>query len=410
MHLPTTAMAMLALLVPLFGTRLPYLKHVPGPLVALVLATLLQAVVQFDGLATIGSAFGGIPQGLPSWHWPEITAARVIELIGPAFAIAMLGSIESLLSAVVADGMAGTRHDSNQELIGQGLANIAAPLFGGFAATGALARTAINICNGGNSPLAGIVHAITLLAIVLLLAPLAVHVPLAVLAAILFVVAWNMSDLPDVIKMIQRAPRADVLILLVTFTLTVFADLVAAVNIGVILATMHFMRRMAASVDVLPMSEQELQQELMHQGFSKLPPGVLVFSIEGPLFFGAVENVERALDITHTMPDVLIFRLRWVPFIDITGLQTLEDVIADLHQRGVRVMLTDANRRVEAKLIKAHIVELVGRINVHATLGSALAACDGVSDAAEKAEKAETAKADVALSKDKDTDKDKELR
>jgi SulP family sulfate permease len=394
----------------LFGTRLPYLKHVPGPLVALVLATLLQAVVQFDGLATIGSAFGGIPQGLPSWHWPEITAARVIELIGPAFAIAMLGSIESLLSAVVADGMAGTRHDSNQELIGQGLANIAAPLFGGFAATGALARTAINICNGGNSPLAGIVHAITLLAIVLLLAPLAVHVPLAVLAAILFVVAWNMSDLPHVIKMIQRAPRADVLILLVTFTLTVFADLVAAVNIGVILATMHFMRRMAASVDVLPMSEQELQQELMHQGFSKLPPGVLVFSIEGPLFFGAVENVERALDITHTMPDVLIFRLRWVPFIDITGLQTLEDVIADLHQRGVRVMLTDANRRVEAKLIKAHIVELVGRINVHATLGSALAACDGVSDAAEKAEKAEKAKADVALIKDKDTDKDKERR
>ena len=398
MHLPTTAMAVLALLVLLFGARVPYVKHVPGPLVALVLATLLQAAFQFDGVATIGSAFGGIPQGLPSMHWPEITVTRVIELIGPAFAIAMLGSIESLLSAVVADGMGGTRHDSNQELIGQGLANIAAPLFGGFAATGALARTAINIRNGGNSPLAGIVHAITLLAIVLLLAPLAVHVPLAALAAILFVVAWNMSDLPHVIKMIKRAPRADVLILLVTFTLTVFADLVVAVNIGVILATMHFMRRMAASVDVLPVSEQELQHELMHLGFSKLPPGVLVFSIEGTLFFGADENFERAIDITHTMPRVLIIRLRWVPFIDITGLQTLEEVITDLHKRGVRVMLTGANARVEAKLVKAHVVELVGRANVHATLGAALAACAPSTDAAA----AGAAKTDIRLDKDGD--------
>jgi SulP family sulfate permease len=236
-----------------------------------------------------------------------------------------------------------------------------------------------------------------------LLAPLAVDVPLAALAAILFMVAWNMSDLAHVIKMIQRAPRADVLILLVTFALTVLADLVVAVNIGVILATMHFMRRMAASVDVLPVSEQQLQQELMHQGFSALPPDVLVFSIEGPLFFGAVENVERALDITHTLPRVLVFRLRWVPFIDITGLQTLEYVIADLHKRGVRVMLTGANARVEAKLVKAHIVELVGRINVHATLGAALAACTGTAEtaeAAEAAEAAEPAKADVALGKD----------
>jgi SulP family sulfate permease len=382
MHWPTTAMALLALMVLLFGARVPYIKHVPGPMTALVLATLLQAVFHFDGVATIGSAFGGIPQGLPSMQWPEISAARVIELIGPAFAIAMLGAIESLLSAVVADGMAGTRHDSNQELIGQGLANIVAPLFGGFAATGALARTATNIRNGGTSPIAGIVHAITLLAIVLLLAPLAVHVPLAALAAILFVVAWNMSDLAHVLKMLKRAPRADVLILVVTFTLTVFADLVVAVNIGVILATMHFMHRMAASIDVLPVSEQQLQQELMHQGFSALPPGVLVFSIEGPLFFGAVENFERALAITHATPRVLIIRLRWVPFIDITGLQTLEEVIEDLLKRGVHVMLTGANARVEAKLVKAHIIELVGRANVHPTLAGALAACASNADMA----------------------------
>ncbi|WP_268247098.1 SulP family inorganic anion transporter, partial [Jeongeupia chitinilytica] len=182
---------------------------------------------------TIGSAFGGIPQQLPRPHLPELSFARVLELIGPAFTIAMLGAIESLLSAVVADGMAGTRHDSNQELIGQGIANIAAPLFGGFAATGAIARTATNIRNGGTGPLSGIVHAITLILIIVLLAPLAMHVPLAVLAAILFVVAWNMSEARHFAKMLRRAPRADVAILLVTFCLTVFADLVVAVNIGV---------------------------------------------------------------------------------------------------------------------------------------------------------------------------------
>ena len=375
MHASTTALALLALALLLFANKAPRLKHVPGPLIALLATTLLQAGLQLDGVATIGSAFGGIPQGLPTWHWPEITLDRVIELIGPAFAIAMLGAIESLLSAVVADGMAGTRHDSNQELIAQGLANIAAPLFGGFAATGALARTATNIRNGGNSPLAGIVHAATLLLIVLLLAPLAVHVPLATLAAILFVVAWNMSDLPHFIKMVRRAPRADVLILLVTFSLTVLADLVVAVNIGVIMATMHFMRRMASSVDVQQVSEQALQHELAHQGIAKLPAGVLVFAIEGPLFFAAVENFERALAITHTVPRVLIIRLRWVPFIDITGLQTLEEVLQDLIKRGVRVMLTGANLRVEAKLEKAGIIALVGRANVHLQLADALAAC-----------------------------------
>lgn len=378
LHAGTTALALLALALLLLSNRVPGLKRVPGPLVALIVTTLLQAGLPQDGVATIGSAFGGIAQGLPTWHWPQVSLNRIIELIGPAFAIAMLGAIESLLSAVVADGMAGTRHDSNQELIAQGLANIAAPLFGGFAATGALARTATNVRNGGNSPLAGIVHAATLLLIVLLLAPLAVHVPLAALAAILFVVAWNMSDAPHFIKMVRRAPRADVLILLVTFALTVLADLVVAVNIGVILATMHFMRRMASSVDVQQVSEQELRHELAqqgHQGLVALAPDVLVFAIEGPLFFGAVENFERALAITHGVPRALIISLRKVPFIDITGLQTLEEVLQDLIKRGVRVMLTGANLRVEAKLEKAGIIALVGRANVHLQLADALAAC-----------------------------------
>jgi sulfate permease, SulP family len=375
LHIATTAVAALSLLLVIVVPKLPYLKRVPGPLVALIVATVLQAYFHFESVATIGSAFGGIPQGLPSLHWPEVTLPRVIELIGPAFTIAILGAIESLLSAVVADGMTGTRHDSNQELIGQGIANIASPLFGGFAATGAIARTATNIRNGGTSPLAGIMHVLTLVLIVLFLAPLAVHVPLAALAAILFVVAWNMSELKHFAKMTKRAPRADVAILLVTFTLTVFADLVVAVNIGVILAMLQFMRRMASSVEVRTTTEAELHQEFAHQGFTTLPPGVLVYAVEGPFFFGAVENFERAIATTHTDPRVLIIRLRWVPFIDITGLQTLEEVIKDLHKRKVRVMLAGPNARVQGKLEKAGIVELVGTDNVFSDFSQAIEVC-----------------------------------
>ena len=374
----TTGLALGSLLLVIFAPRVPGLKRVPGPLVALVVATVLQAVFRFDGVTTIGSAFGGIPRGLPSLHVPDVTAGRVIELIGPAFTIAMLGAIESLLSAVVADGMAGTRHDSNQELVAQGIANIAAPLFGGFAATGAIARTATNIRNGGTGPLAGIVHVATLVLIVLLLAPLAVHVPLAVLAAILFVVAWNMSDLKHLVRMVRRAPRADVVILLVTFSLTVFADLVVAVNIGVILATMQFLRRMAASVEVREATEQDLQLEFGHRGFTSLPVGVLVYAVEGPIFFGAVENFERALAATHTDPRIVIIRLRWVPFIDITGLQTLESVIRDLQGRGVRVMLTGANARVHAKLERAGLIDLVRPENVMKDFPDAVAACEAI--------------------------------
>jgi len=378
----TTSLSLLSLLLVLYAPRLPGFKRVPGPLVALVVATVLQSIFHFNSVATIGSTFGGIPQGLPSLHWPEITAARVIELIGPAFTIAMLGAIESLLSAVVADGMAGTRHDSNQELIGQGIANMASPLFGGFAVTGAIARTATNVRNGGTSPLAGIVHSATLVLIVLFLAPLAVHVPLAALAAILFVVAWNMSEVRHVLKMIRRAPRADTVILLVTFGLTVFADLVVAVNIGVILATLHFLRRMASSVEVHRTGENELRHELSQQGFTTLPADVVVYSVDGPFFFGAVENFERALHETQTDSGTVIIRLRWVPFIDITGLQSLEEAIVELHKRGVRVMLTGANERVEGKLKKAGIFTLVGSENFFKTFAEAMRACLGRESAA----------------------------
>ena len=373
-HPATTLLATGSLILVIYSPRVGVLRRVPGPLVALLVATTVQVVFQFDGIKTIGSAFGGIPRGLPPFALPVVSWDRVIELIGPAFAIAMLGAIESLLSAMVADGMAGTRHDSNQELVGQGLANLAAPLFGGFAATGAIARTATNIRNGGTSPLAGIVHALTLLLILLLLAPLAVHIPLPALAAILFVIAWNMSEARHFLKMVRRAPRADVAILLITFTLTVFADLVVAVNIGVILATLHFLQRMATSVEVRAATEEELIREFCHQGVAGLPPGLLVFAVEGPFFFGAVEIFERALAGTHTDPKILIIRLKWVPFIDITGLQTLEEVIGDFHRRGVIVMLSGANERVRAKLTRAGIIELVGGDNHFGKFDEALAA------------------------------------
>lgn len=370
-HRTTTALGGLALFLVIFSNKFPGLKRVPGPLVALVVITVLQSIFQFENVATIGSMFGGIPQGLPNFEIPDITVDRVIELIGPAFTIAMLGAIESLLSAVVADGMAGTKHNSNRELIGQGVANIIAPLFGGFAATGAIARTATNIRNGANSPLAGIIHALTLVLIILFLAPLAVNVPLTALAAILFVVAWNMSEVKHFAKLIQRAPRADVIILLVTFFLTVFVDLVVAVNIGVIIAILHFIRRMASSVEVQQMTDHELSSELGQN----LPKGVLVYSVNGPFFFAAAEVFQRSLAITYTDPRVLIIRMYWVPFMDITGLQALEEIIEDLQQRKVRVILSGANSRVEKKLRRAGLVELLGEANFYREFSEAVASC-----------------------------------
>ncbi|MEZ1434893.1 MULTISPECIES: SulP family inorganic anion transporter [Pseudomonas] len=372
LHIATTLLATCSLALLILAPRLPVLKRLPGPLVAMVFATLVQSLFHFDGVATIGTAFGAIPQGLPSLTWPEVSLARVIELIGPAFAIAMLGAIESMLSAVVADGMAGTRHDSNQELIGQGVANLVVPLFGGFAATGAIARTATNIRNGATGPLAGIIHALTLVLIILFLAPLASNIPLCALAAILFVVAYNMSELKHFKRMLQRAPRADIAILLVTFTLTVFSDLVIAVNIGVILAMLQFMRRMASSVEVQQVVEEELANELHSNGQKSLPPGVLVYTIEGPLFFGAAETFERALSQTHTDPELLVICLKRVPFMDITGLQTLEEVIQQLHERQIVVKLCEANGKVLGKLEKAGILRLLGPGHYHQTLGTAL--------------------------------------
>lgn len=372
LHLATTGLAILSLILVLLAPKIKVLHRVPGPLIAMVVATALQGIFQFQGVMTIGTAFGGIPQTLPHFALPTVTLPRIIELIGPAFTIAMLGAIESLLSAVVADGMAGTRHDSNQELVGQGIANIVSPLFGGFAATGAIARTATNVRNGGSSPIAGITHGIVLIVIILFLAPLASDIPLAALAAILFVVAWNMSELPHVMHMIQRAPRSDVAILLITFLLTVFADLVIAVNIGVILAALLFMRRMAESVEIQAHNSDSLAVELQGLGIKKLPADVMVYSIEGPFFFGAVDNLERTLMSTNTEASTLIVRLAHVPFVDITGLQALDEALDVFRKRHIKVMVCETNERVFRKLAKAGLVEKVGDDNFFRTFADAI--------------------------------------
>jgi SulP family sulfate permease len=323
----------------------------------MVAATAVVAALDLPGVATIESTFGAIPRALPAFALPALGFDVVMLLLPAAFTIAMLGAIESLLSAVVADGMAGTKHDSNQELIGQGIANIVSPLFGGIAATGAIARTATNIRNGGNAPIAGVVHALVLVLILLVVAPWAGRVPLASLAAILFVVAWNMSEAPRFIRMVRRAPTADAVILLITFALTILTDLVVAVNIGVILAMLQFMRRMSASVAVVEHTQADLRQELAQAGMEELPAELLVYSIDGPFFFGSVDSLERALSWSREAPRYVVLRLERVPFVDATGLKRLESTLGHLRRQGVEVLLSGANEAVSRKLLRAGIVD-----------------------------------------------------
>ena len=368
----TACLGLGSLVLVIYAPRLPGLGRVPGPLVALIVATVVQATVHLPAVATLGTAFGGIPRGLPSLALPDLSLTHLVILIGPAFTIALLGAIESLLSAVVADGMSGTRHDSNQELIGQGVANILSPLFGGFAATGAIARTATNIRNGGTSPLAGLTHAATLIAVLLVLTPLAASVPLASLAAILFVVSWNMSDVRRFTDVMRTAPMADRWILLITFLLTVFADLIVAVNVGVILAVLQFLRRMSQTVETQPAATRSLKSELAEIGLEHLPPDVVVYEITGPMFFGAIENIRRPLLEIRPYPKTLIIRLDRVPFVDITGIHTLGETIHALRKKGVTVILCEANERVQEKLRRAGVLETIGDFHCTRSLGDAL--------------------------------------
>lgn len=361
LNLTTTGLAVLSIALILITPKI--IKRVPGPLVAMIVVTVLQATLHFKSVATLGSTFGGIPQHLPAFHFPHLTLHQTLSLIGPAFTIALLGAIESLLSASAADSMAGTRHNSNQELIGQGVANLVAPLFGGFAATGAIARTATNIRHGGNSPLAAIVHSVLLILIVVLLAPLAFEIPLCTLAAILFVVSYNMSDVPHFIRILKRAPRYDVLVLLITFLLTVFVNLVVAVNVGVILAMLFFIRRMYQSIAVDEQSTEQLPD---------LPKDTIVYTIHGPFFFGVAEKMERALGAIHADPKIIIFSLKDVPFMDMTGLETFEELIEKYHQRGVKIYLCEAHANVHRKLAKIDLLRFVVGKRIFGTLSEVL--------------------------------------
>jgi len=371
----TTTLACLTLAVLVAGglwlDRVPGLRRVPAPLLAMLLATCVQAYAHFPTVATIGSAFGGIPRTLPTFAWPAFSISDMLQLVGPAFTIALLGAIESLLTAVVADGMTGARHDSNQELIGQGAANILSPLFGGFAATGAVARTATNIRNGATSPVSGVVHALFLLLVILVFAPWAAYVPLAALAAILFYVAWNMADIRHVRRMLAIAPSADRLLLVITFGLTVFVDLVVAVNVGVVLAALLFMRRMAESVKVQEQVFGAASDEAPHAPTEervRLPSNVLVYRIEGPFFFGAAEKLENSLERLQLGIETVVIRLGRVPFMDATGLHTLGEIIQRFRHRRIRVMLCGLHDAIGPSLELAGIRALVGEENICANM------------------------------------------
>lgn len=359
LHPATTLLAIACVIVIVIWPRVPVVGAVPGPLVALVGATAFVALANPAGVATIGSAFGGIPRGLPPLTVPNVSLDLVMELIRPAFAIALLGAIESLLSATVADGMAGTRHDANQELLGQGAANILAGLFGGFAATGAIARTATNIRHGGNSPIAGLVHVAVVLLVIVALAPLAASVPLAALAAILFVVAFNMSDIGRVVRTVRRAPRSDVAVMLVTLVLTIFTDLVLAVEIGVILAMLNFFRRMTVAVGVRALDDAGLAEHAAQGEQIDLPEGVIVYTIDGPFFFGAIEQFEAALLHTHTEPTGIVISLARVPFVDLTALVALREAVDRLRKHGVAVALCCTSAAVAERIERAEITSVL---------------------------------------------------
>lgn len=372
LNIPTTILALISLTLVIFCPKIKYTKHIPSPVIALIVAMAIQSIFQFSDVATIGSIYGAIPRGLPQFNLPELSLSQVISLVGPAFTIALLGAIESLLSAVVADGMTGTRHNSNQELIGQGLANIACPLFGGFAATGAIARTATSIRHGASNPFAAIVHSLTLLLIIYFLAPFASYIPLCTLAAILFVVAYNMSDIKHFYYLLRHAPKNDIIILLSTFFLTIFTDLVVAVNVGVILAVLLFTRRMSQSVRIERESMGKIEKKVQSYKLSVSPKDIFVYSIQGPFFFAAAEKLEHTLAVIHEDPKVLIFRLKGVPFMDFTGLQTFLEIIEDLHTRGITVVLCEANSKVTQKLTKIGILSFVYEERVFDTLPEAL--------------------------------------
>jgi SulP family sulfate permease len=352
-------------------------RRIPAPFVALIATT---ALVHFAGMhvETIGSRFGQISAAIPHPQVPHLSFAQVTSLIRPAFTIALLGAIESLLSAVVADGMIGSRHRSNTELIAQGIANMVAPLFGGIPATGAIARTATNVKNGGRTPVAGVMHSVTLLVITLVAGRWVSLIPMATLAAILVVVAYHMSEW-RVFRAELRSPRSDVIVLVATFGLTVLVDLTVALEVGMVLAAMLFIRRMAAATNVLEITNDDADStddtdDVNAVDRLVVPAGVEIYEINGPFFFGAASAFKDTLARVARKPKVLIIRMRHVPMLDSTGIHALGDVVHRSRKDGSVVLLSEVQTQPSAALRASSIFADIGDDRMLDTLDDALAA------------------------------------
>jgi SulP family sulfate permease len=364
-------------------------NRIPGAIVAFLLGT--AAVILFKlPVETIGSRFGGIPAGLPHFAIPRFRADLIHGLLGPALTVAMLGAIESLMSAVVSDrmsndGLSNDRHNPNVELIGQGVANIISPMFGGLPATGAIARTATNIRAGAVSPVAGMIHALTLLCILLFAAPLVRHVPLAVLAGILMVVAYNMGEWREIPQLLKLT-KTDISVWLVTVSLTVFADLTVAVEAGMILAALLFISRVAATTTVSQVTEEYVEDGRMHILQDKdIPYYATIFRIHGPFLFGATDKIDAVTQDLHTLPPVVILRLRNMTALDATGLFALEQVARQLHASSRTLILCGAREQPASLIHQAEFEEVVGRENICDNVQSALRRAEQVHDQMESA-------------------------
>jgi sulfate permease, SulP family len=346
-------------------------KRVPGSIVAMLSCTVLVALIRLP-IDTIGSKFGGIPIGFPALSIPKFRLDQVMPLFPSAFTVALLAAVESLLSAVVADSMSGTRHNSNVELVAQGIANLASPLFGGIPATGAIARTATNIRAGAKTPLAGVIHALTLLIIILIAAPLARYVPLAALSAVLFVVAYNMGEWRE-IGAILRLSKADIAVWATTFALTVLADLTVAVEVGMTLAALLYINRISQTTTVAPVTEEYIRDGLPHVLQDKqVPPYVVILRIHGPFLFGATEKLFEATSNLNAFPAVVVVRLRNMTALDATGLHALEVFAKRLRKSGRTLLLCGARDQPAQLLQRADLIEQIGRENILPHIGAAL--------------------------------------
>jgi SulP family sulfate permease len=369
-HWLTLALAAASLAIIIFWPK-GWQRRVPGSIVALVVGTVAAIVLKLP-VETIGSRFGDIPQSLPALHLPTFAWDNVQHLIQPATTIALLAAIESLLCAVVADGMIDDRHDSNQELMAQGLANIVSPLFGGIAATGAIARTATNVKSGGRTPIAGIIHAITLLVIILAAAPFAKFIPLATLSAVLVNVALNMGEWHNFARL-PKWPRSDAVVFLTAFSLTVIVDLTVAVEIGIVLAAVIFIKRVSETSQITAVDEATETEGSHHSLVGKqIPDRVMVYRMFGAFFFGAADKLESALRREKREPDVLILRMRKVMAIDATGLNALEDLYERLRRKGKHLVLSAPHTQPLFVMENAGFLDRIGRDNVCPHIDAAL--------------------------------------